>query len=150
MLFEKKRSGGNYTIALEELDGCLASSHTVDADIVIPTGFTVIASKLGILHCAILPVDEIKSTDFSGVPVTLSHCSLPHGPFDPTQKAPNGLYNMPAGYYDIYEASFTLEGVEYEINAQRLELEELIKIVASVINILTGENVTVGNNTVLP
>ena len=121
-----------------------------DDDIIIPTGFTVIASKLDILHCVILPVDEIKTTDFGGVPVTLSHCSLPYGPFDPTQKDPSGLYNMPAGYYDVYVASFTLDGVEYEIRAQRLELEELIKIVASVINVPSGENFTVGNNTVLP
>ena len=121
-----------------------------DDDIVIPTGFTVIASKLGILHCALLPVDESKTTDFGGVPVTLSHCSLPYGPFDPTQKAPNGLYNMPAGYYDIYVASFTLDGVEYEIEARRLELEEVIKIVASVINVPSSESFTVGNNAVLP
>lgn len=121
-----------------------------DDDIVIPTGFTVIASKLGILHCALLPVDESKATNFGGVPVTLSHCSLPYGPFDPTQKAPNGLYNMPAGYYDVYVASFTLDGVEYEIEARRLELEEVIKIVASVINMPSSENFTVGDKTFLP
>lgn len=121
-----------------------------DDDIVIPTGFTVIASKLGILHCALLPVDESKTTDFGEVPVTLSHCSLPYGPFDPTQKDPSGLYNMPAGYYDIYVASFTLDGVEYEIEARRLELEEVIKIVVSVINVPSSESFTVGNNAVLP
>ncbi len=27
-----KRGGGSYTVALEELEGCLASSHTVEAD----------------------------------------------------------------------------------------------------------------------
>ena len=121
-----------------------------DDDIVIPTGFTVIASKLGILHCALLPVDESKTTNFGGVPVTLSHCSLPYGPFDPTQKAPNGLYNMPAGYYDIYVATFNLNGVEYEIEARRLELEEVIKIVASVINVPSSKSFTVGGYTVLP
>lgn len=106
-----------------------------DDDIVIPTGFTVAVSKLSILHCAILPVDECKTTDFGGVSVILSHCSLPHGPFDPTRKDPSGLYNMPAGYYDVYVASFTMNGVDYEIKAQRLELEELIRIVASVIDV---------------
>ena len=112
--------------------------------IVIPTGFTVRASKLGILHCALLPVDEERTTDFGGTPVTLSHCSLPYGPFDPTRKDPSGLYNMPAGYYDIYAASFTLNGVEYEIEAQRLELEEVIKIVASAVNVPRAGNFTVG------
>lgn len=104
-----------------------------DDGIVIPTGFTITESKLGILHCALLPVDGTQTTDFGGVPVTLSHASLPYGPFDPTRKDPSGLYNMPAGYYDIYTAAFTMDGVEYEIMAQRLELEELVKITASVI-----------------
>lgn len=117
-----------------------------DDDIVIPTGFTVTVSKLSILHWAILPVDECKTTDFGGVPAILSHCSLPHGPFDPIRKAPGGLYNMPAGYYDVYVASFTTDGVDYEIKAQRLELEELIRITASVINMSSDESFTVGND----
>ena len=111
-----------------------------DDDIVIPKGFTLIASRLGILHCCLLPVDEERTTDFGGVSVTITHCSMKHGPFDPTQKAPDGLSNMPAGYYDIYTASFILDGVEYEIMAQRLELEEIIKIVASIINVPYSEN----------
>ena len=117
-----------------------------DDDLYIPTGFTVQASKLGILHCALLPVDEERTTDFGGVPVTLTHCSMKHGPFDPTQKAPDGLSNMPAGYYDIYTASFTLNGTKYEVTAQRLELEEVIQIVASVISGQTGESITVGGS----
>lgn len=104
-----------------------------DDDIVIPKGFTVRCSRLGILHCALLPVDEARVTDFDGTAVTITHASLPYGPFDPTRRDPSGLYNMPAGYYDIYTAAFTLNGVEYEVEAQRMELEELIRIVASVI-----------------
>ena len=116
-----------------------------DDGIAVPTGFTVTASRLGILRCCILPVDESRTTDFGGVPVTLSHCSLPHGPFDPTQKDPSGLYNMPAGYYDVYVAFFTLDGADYEIKAQRMELEELVRIVASVINVPSGESFIVGS-----
>jgi len=121
-----------------------------DDDIVIPKGFTITVSKLGILHCGLLPVDEERTTDFGGIPVTLSHCSLPYGSLDPTQKASDGLSNIPAGYYDIYTASFTLDGVEYEINAQRMELEEVIKITASVINRPYRENFTVGGMQDLP
>ena len=113
-----------------------------DDDIVIPKGFTVKASKLGILHCALLPVDEEKVTQFDRTDVVLTHASLPYGPFDPTQKDPSGLYNMPAGYYDIYVASFTLDGVEYEVECQRMELEELIRIVASIIS--PTEDIIVG------
>ena len=118
-------------------------------DIVIPKGFTITVSKLGIIHCGLLPVDEERTTDFGGVPVTLSHCSMKHGPFDPTKKAPDGLSNMPAGYYDIYTATFTLDGVEYEVSAQRLELEEVIKIVASIINPYS-ENFVMGRSQGIP
>ena len=118
-------------------------------DIEIPKGFTIRASRLRILHCCLLPVDGERTTDFGGVPVTLSHCSMKHGPFDPTKKAPDGLSNMPAGYYDIYTATFTLDGVEYEVSAQRLELEEVIKIVASIINPYS-ENFVVGRSQSIP
>ena len=118
-------------------------------DVEIPKGFTIRASRLRILHCCLLPVDEERTTDFGGVPVTLSHCSMKHGPFDPTKKAPDGLSNMPAGYYDIYTATFTLDGVEYEVSAQRLELEEVIKIVASIINPYS-ENFVMGRSQGIP
>ena len=121
-----------------------------DDNIEIPKGFTITVSKLGIFHCCLLPVDEERTTDFGGVPVTLSHCSMKHGPFDPTQKAPDGLSNMPAGYYDIYTASFTLDGVEYEVSAQRLELEEVIKITASIINMPYSEDFVVGSTQDIP
>lgn len=105
-----------------------------DDHIVIPTGFTVTASRLGILHCALLPVEEEKVTQFDRTEVVLSHARLPYGSFDPTRKDPSGLYNMPSGYYDVYTAAFTLNGVEYEVETQRLELEELIRITASIIS----------------
>lgn len=114
-----------------------------DDDLYIPTGFTLLASRLGILRCGILLTDGVQTTDFGGVSVTIAHCSMPHGPYDPTRRAPNGLSNMPAGYYDIYTASFTLEGVEYEIEGQRLELEEIVRVTASVISELSGQEISV-------
>ena len=113
-----------------------------DDDIVIPKGFTVTASRLGILHCGLLPMEEERITQFDRTDVTITHASLPYGPFDPTQKDPSGLYNKPAGYYDVYVAAFTLDGVEYEVETQRLELEELIKITASIIS--PTEDIIVG------
>ncbi len=116
-----------------------------DDDIVVPKGFTITVSKAGILRCGLLPVDDVRTTDFGSVSVILSHCSMPHGPFDPDQKAPNGLYHMPAGYYDLYTASFVLDGAEYEIMARRLELEEVVRIAASIIRGRSGEDFVVGN-----
>lgn len=121
-----------------------------DDELYIPTGFTVSVSKQGYFKCGLLPVDDARTTDFGGVPVTLSHCSMPHGPYDPTQKAPDGLSNMPAGYYDIYVASFTLNGMQYEIEAQRMELEELVKITASVINWPYRDDFVVGGPQAAP
>ena len=109
-------------------------------DIEIPKGFTIRASRLRILHCCLLPVDGERTTDFGGVPVTLSHAAPTYG---------GGISNVPAGYYDVYVASFTLDGVEYEIEAQRLELEEVIKIVASIINPYS-ENFVVGRSQGIP
>ena len=68
-----------------------------------------------------------------GQELVIAHCSVGHGPYDPTQKAPDGLSDRPAGYYDLYVASFRLDGAEYEVQAQRLELEEVVKIVASIV-----------------
>lgn len=115
-----------------------------DDELYIPTGFTLVASRLHIFKCGILPVDETETTSFNDVPVTIIHCSMPHGPFDPNSYAPNGLYHTPAGYYDIYKATFELDGVQYEITTQRLELEEMVKIVASVIGGYSRQEVTVG------
>ena len=107
-------------------------------EIPVPTGFTVAASKLGLLRCGILPPEETKTTNFGRVPVTIIHCALPYGS--------NGLDQTPAGCYDAYQATFELDGVEYEVFAQRLELEEVIQIVASVISDQTGESITVGGS----
>lgn len=117
-----------------------------DDDIAIPRGFIITAYKQGIPCCCLLRADGDCTTDFGGVSVVLRHRSMPYGPYVSTQKAPDGIHNMPAGYYDIYTASFTLDGVEYEIMAQRLELEEVIKIVASIINMPYSENFIVGNS----
>ena len=105
-------------------------------DVPIPTGFTVAASKLGLLRCGLLPPEETKTTNFGSVPVTIIHCAMPYGS--------NGLDQTPAGYYDAYQATFELNGVKYEVFAQRLELEEVIQIAASVIGGQSGESLTVG------
>lgn len=115
-----------------------------DDDIVEPRGFIIRASRLRILHCGLLPVEEERTTDFGGTPVTLRHASLPYGPFDPEKMDPSGLYHLPAGYYDVYTASFELDGVQYEIEADRLELEEVIRIAASIINTPYSEDFAVG------
>lgn len=107
-------------------------------EIPVPTGFTVAASKLGLLRCGLLPPEETKTTNFGSVPVTIIHCAMPYGS--------NGLDQTPAGHYDAYQATFELNGVKYEVFAQRVELEEVIQIVASVVSGQTGESITIGGS----
>ena len=65
-------------------------------------------------------------SDIAGTDVTVTHTSYSYGPYDPDTHAPTG-------YYDWYSAEFTLDGLNYEIDAQRLTLEEVAAVAASVI-----------------
>ena len=51
---------------------------------------------------------------------------MPYGPYDPETHAP-------AGYYDMYVAEWEQEGVEYQLVADQMELEDVVKVVASMI-----------------
>ncbi len=95
-------------------------------------GISITVSRIGILNCCIytLPDDEIETTDIAGTTVTFGYRSMSYGPYDPDT-------HEPSGYYDLYTAEFTLEGVEYEIISHQLPLEEIVKVTASLI---TGED----------
>ena len=54
---------------------------------------------------------------------------MPYGPYD------SETYEA-AGYYDMYTAEFTHDGIEYQIVAEQMEVEEVVKVAASII---TGE-----------
>lgn len=96
--------------------------------------FQITVSRVGILKDTIL-FGETKATDFGGVPVTLTHASVTDGP-----------RSDPAGHYDIYEATFRHKGIQYEVYAKKLELEEVIRIVAALINNPPTESFTVGSS----
>lgn len=68
----------------------------------------------------------VVTSDIAGTDVTVTHTSYSYGPYDPDTHAPSG-------YYDWYSAEFTLDGLNYEITAQRLTLEEVAAVAASVI-----------------
>ena len=111
-------------------------SPKLTEDVSAVKGISITASRIGILNCCIytLPDDEIETTDIAGTVVTFGYRSMSYGPYDPDT-------HEPSGYYDLYTAEFTLEGIEYEIISHQLRLEEIIKVTASLI---TGEdNITV-------
>lgn len=68
----------------------------------------------------------VVASDIAGTDVTVTHTSYSYGPYDPDTHAP-------AGYYDWYSAEFALDGLNYEIDAQRLTLEEVVSVAASII-----------------
>lgn len=100
----------------------------------IKQGFSITASKIGIVQtCFVLPEDELKTSDIGGTTVAFGHRSIPNRPYDPNT-------HEPSGYYDMYVAEFEHDGIEYEIVAEQMEAEEVVKVVSSIIY---GEEVIV-------
>ena len=91
-------------------------------------GFSITASRVGLLGDCIylLPENERATSAIGGVAVTFGYRSMPYGPYDPETHAP-------AGYYDMYVAEWEQEGVEYQLVADQMELEDVVKVVASMI-----------------
>ena len=89
-------------------------------------GFGITVSRLGRMDDCVYLYDEMQRSDVAGVPVTIGHCSMPYGPFDPDT-------HVPAGYYDLYVAEFTLDGIQFQVTASELELDEVVKVTASII-----------------
>ena len=98
-------------------------------------GFSMHVSKIGFMddEVYILPENEVKTSDIGGTAVTFGYRSMPYGPSDPDT-------HEPSGYYDLYVAEFVLDGIKYGIVAERMEKEEVVKVVASIIY---GEEVIV-------
>ncbi|WP_294474474.1 hypothetical protein [uncultured Intestinimonas sp.] len=93
----------------------------------IKQGFSITASKIGIVQtCYVLPEDKLKTSDIGGTTVAFGHRSVPNGPYDPDT-------HEPSGYYDMYVAEFEYNGIEYEIVAEQMEAEEVVKVVSSII-----------------
>ncbi|HIZ56168.1 MAG TPA: hypothetical protein H9671_08215, partial [Firmicutes bacterium] len=97
--------------------------------------FSITVSKIGLLNdCLyILPENEVKTSDIGGTSVTFGYRSMPYGPYDPDT-------HEPSGYYDMYVAEFQHNGIEYQIVAEQMEAEEVVKVVSSIIY---GEEVIV-------
>lgn len=91
-------------------------------------GFSITVSKIGLLNdCVyILPENEVKTSDIDGTEVTFGYRQMSYGPYDAQTKAPSG-------YYDMYVAEFEHDGIAYQIVAEQIEVEEVVKVVASII-----------------
>lgn len=100
-------------------------------------GFSITVSKLGIMEscCYLLPENEIKNSDIDGTVVTFGYRSMPYGPY-------HSETHEPSGYYDMYVAEFVKDGIEFQIVAQQMEVEELVKVVTSIIRGDTNITIT--------
>lgn len=65
-------------------------------------------------------------SDIAGTPVAIGYRAMSHGPYDPDT-------HEPAGYYDLYVAQFTLDGASFQIVADEMALEDVVKVTASII-----------------
>lgn len=94
-------------------------------------GFSVRVSKLGLFSDCLylMPEDQRECWTVGETEVTLGYRSMSYGPYDPET-------HQPSGYYDLYVAEFTLEGLDWQIVFEQLPLEEVVKVTAGVI---TGE-----------
>ena len=92
-------------------------------------GISVRVSKLGLFSdCAyLLPESEVRVSDIRGTAVTFGYRSMPCGPYDPET-------HEPAGHYDMYVAEFERGEIQYQIVAEQVELEELVKVVSSIVS----------------
>lgn len=97
-------------------------------DVAAVKGFSLTASRIGILNdcCYVLSEDVLQTSVIGGTSVLFGYRSMPYGPYDPQT-------HEPSGYYDLYTAEFQQNGISYEIVAEQMPLEELVKVVASII-----------------
>lgn len=91
-------------------------------------GFQLTASKLGQHGCCVYlgPEDTVEWSDIAGTPVAIGYRTMSHGPYDPDT-------HEPAGYYDMYVAQFTMDGISFQIVADEMTLEDVVKVAASII-----------------
>lgn len=91
-------------------------------------GFQLTASRLGQHGCCVYlgPEDAVEWSDIAGTPVAIGYRAMPYGPFDPDT-------HEPAGYYDMYVAQFTVDGISFQLVADEMALEDVVRVTASII-----------------
>ena len=81
-------------------------------------GFRITASKLGQHGCCVYlgPEDQVEWSEIAGTLVSIGYQAMPYGPYD-------SAAHEPAGYYDMYVAQFTLDGISFQLVAE-LDVEQ--------------------------
>lgn len=69
--------------------------------------------------CIYVAEEELKPSTIAGCTLTIGYRAMSYGPYDPQT-------HTPSGYYDLYLASFQLDGITFEIVSQNISKEEFI------------------------
>lgn len=128
-VYRKKSDGAIVYDTFEQVYGTISEEASESGGVILPKGFTLTASKLGILSdciCVIPGEDKIRTSEIAGADVTIGYREMHYGPYDPET-------HTPAGTYPLYVFQFALDGVEYDITTHNLPLDEAVKIAASFI-----------------
>lgn len=89
------------------------------------TGIRIIASRLGYSRdCVYIWPSEPNETLIGGVSVMLGNQSMDFG----------GTAENPEGYYDIYVAEFTKDGISYQVTSSNIDENEFVKMVTSLVS----------------
>ena len=97
-------------------------------DISTVKGFYLKASKIGLLadFCFTDSSGDAKASNIGGTEVYIGYKSMEYGPYDPNT-------HDPCGYYDMYVVLFSFDGIEYELVFSQIELEDVVKVAASIL-----------------
>ncbi len=119
-------------------------SRKLTDDVPAFKGFSLIASKIGIIseyqfhltESPFLPSDyEPKVSKFGDIDVYIGYQSIGYGPYEARD-----------GYYDYYVAIFEIDDIEYQLAFSQIELEETVKVIASIV--FETDNIVVTNDSV--
>lgn len=128
-IYRQKSDGAIVYDTVSDIYGQTNVEYTDSGEEILPEGFIITASRLGIMtdYIYVLPgEDEIRTSDIAGTAVTIGYREMTCGPYNPETNAPSNTY-------PLYVFQFTLNGVEYDITTHNLPFDEGVKITASFI-----------------
>lgn len=129
IVFRQKSDGAIAYDTVSDVYGQTSVAYTDSGEVILPEGFMITASRLGITTECIyaLPGENvIRTSEIAGTAVTISYREMEYGPYDPETHTPSGTY-------PLYIFQFALDGVDYDITTHNLPIDEGVKVTASLI-----------------
>lgn len=80
--------------------------------------------------CISIWAENMEASKIKDIDVMIGKREMPYGPFTPVEDGPS----IPSGYYDLFVAEFSYDGLNYQVISDNLTEEEFVKVLASMIN----------------